>query len=104
MVSRGVSASNILRGVHESMAFRFARLLQSIGAKGVTLITGGLAGDKGLQKALQEALDANGESALVVRGHELSIHAGAIGAAIWGAFRHRKLELGEAAWTASAPS
>jgi len=104
MVSRGVSTSNILRGIHESMAFRFVRLLQSIGAKGRTLITGGLAGDKGLVKALQDALDAGGKGTLTVGGHPLSIHAGAIGAAIWGAFRHRKLELGEAAWTASNPS
>jgi len=104
MVSRGVSTPNILRGIHESMAFRFARLLQSIGAKGVALVTGGLASDQGLLKALQDALDADAKGTLTVTGHELSIHAGAIGAAIWGAFRHRKLELGEAAWTASTPS
>jgi benzoyl-CoA reductase subunit D len=106
MVSRGVKTSNILRGIHESMAFRFARLLQSIGAKGTILITGGLANDRGLQKALGELLNPNeGRQPLVeVRGHELSIHAGAIGAAIWAAFRHRKLELGEAAWTASTPT
>jgi benzoyl-CoA reductase subunit D len=104
MVSRGISTSNILRGIHESMAFRFARLLQSIGARGKTLITGGLAGDKGLVKALQDALDADAKAALTVGAHELSIYAGAIGAAIWGAFRHGKLELGEAAWTASSPS
>jgi benzoyl-CoA reductase subunit D len=104
MVSRGVSTPNILRGIHESMAFRFARLLQSIGVSGVVLITGGLASDAGLRKALQDQLDAekDKQGKIEVEGHELSIHAGAIGAAIWGAFRHRKLGLGEATWTASA--
>jgi len=106
MVSRGVSAPNILRGIHESMAFRFARLLQSVGASGVVLITGGLAADEGLRQALQDQLDADAakEQRIEVQGHELSIHAGAIGAAIWGAFRHRKLGLVEAAWTASTAS
>jgi benzoyl-CoA reductase subunit D len=105
MVSRGITTPNILRGIHESMAFRFVRLLRSIGAQGVVLITGGLANDRGLVKALQDALDAEeDQKPIEVAGHELSIHAGAIGAAIWGAFRHRKLELGEAAWTANTPT
>ena len=33
MVSRGIAAPDILRGIHHSMAGRFARLLQSIGAE-----------------------------------------------------------------------
>jgi benzoyl-CoA reductase subunit D len=106
MVSRGISTSNILRGIHESMAFRFVRLLYSIGTKGTVLMTGGLASDIGLRKALQDALDQEAEKQpkIEVKGHEMSIYAGAIGAAIWGGFRHRKLELGEAAWTVSTPT
>ena len=102
MVSRGISTPNILRGIHDSMAGRFARLLWSIGAEGTVLFTGGLANDDGLLTATRDALAANiryGRSITVV-GHPLSIFAGAIGAAIWGAFRARKLELGGAAWTA----
>jgi len=105
MVSRGISTSNILRGIHESMAVRFVRLLRSIGAGESVLMTGGLAGDEGLQGALQDALDDEKKMPhrVMVTEHQLSIFAGAIGAAIWGAFRHRKLELGEAAWTAKTP-
>ena len=106
MVSRGISTPNILRGIHESMALRFARLLRSIGASGVALVTGGLASDAGLLAAIQDGLDEDNRFAgtLRVAGHPLSIFAGAIGAAIWGAFRHGKLDLGGAAWKATTPT
>jgi len=106
MVSRGISTPNILRGIHDSMALRFARLLRSIGASGVVLVTGGLASDAGLLAAIQGGLDEDGifTGTLRVAGHPLSIFAGAIGAAIWGAFRHQKLDLGGAAWKATTPT
>jgi benzoyl-CoA reductase subunit D len=92
MVSRGISASNILKGIHESMAVRLAKLLKSIGANdGVVLVTGGLALDTGLVAALNEAA-AKEKVNLVVKNHPDSIYAGAIGAALWGAFRHDKLQ------------
>ena len=92
MVSRGISAPNILRGIHLSMAGRLASLVRGIGAvEGTVLLTGGLALDGGLLAALQEAL-GEGRSGLVVRSHPDSIYAGAIGAALWGAFRHQKLQ------------
>lgn len=111
MVSRGIETEDILRGIHESMAGRFARLLRSLGAEGVVFQSGGLAGDTGLTGALKDAL---AKPVRVRRGrpppgpielvsHPLSIHAGAIGAAIWGAFRHHKLGLTEAAWTSTSP-
>ena len=41
MVSRGISASNILKGIHLSMAGRLAKLLRVIKVKeGITLATG----------------------------------------------------------------
>lgn len=57
MVSRGISAANILRGIHESMAGRLAKLLKAIGATGddSTMMTGGLALDTGLVAALNDA-------------------------------------------------
>jgi benzoyl-CoA reductase subunit D len=92
MVSRGISASNILRGIHLSMAGRLASLVRGVGAvEGTVLLTGGLALDGGLLAALREAL-AGGRGALEVRSHPDSIYAGAIGAALWGAFRHHKLQ------------
>jgi benzoyl-CoA reductase subunit D len=90
MVSRGVSIPNILKGIHQSMAGRYLRLLTSLGARGVVLVTGGLASDEGLMAALAEA--AVGQKArLEIRGHPQSVLAGALGAALWGAFRARRL-------------
>jgi benzoyl-CoA reductase subunit D len=91
MVSRGITASNILKGIHSSMADRLAKLLKTIGTiDGVVLMTGGLALDEGLVAAMQEAMRKE-KVAFPVRNHPDSIYAGAIGAALWGAFRHNKL-------------
>jgi benzoyl-CoA reductase subunit D len=92
MVSRGISAPNILKGIHLSMAGRLSKLLKSIGAKdGVVMMTGGLALDKGLVAALIEDIAAIKDMKSVVRSHPDSIYAGAIGAALWGAYRFDKL-------------
>jgi benzoyl-CoA reductase subunit D len=88
MVSRGVATPDIIRGIHESMAGRYQRLLASVGARGDVLVTGGLAADVGLTAALT---DAAGSSGVVFHAHPDSVMAGALGAALWGAFRHRKL-------------
>jgi len=92
MVSRGITSPNILKGIHLSMAGRLARLLKSIGVKKERIMmTGGLAQDAGLVAAMIEELDGmRGVDAEVV-SHEDSIFAGAIGAALWGAFRYDKL-------------
>ena len=93
MVSRGISASNILKGIHLSMAARLSKLLKSIGAaKGVVMVTGGLALDKGLVAALEEDIaQIKDMVGTVVKSHPDSIYAGAIGAALWGAYRYDKL-------------
>jgi benzoyl-CoA reductase subunit D len=92
MVSRGISAPNILKGIHLSMAGRLAKLLKSIGAnKGVVMMTGGLALDQGLVAALEEDIAKMKDMKTTVRSHADAIYAGAIGAALWGAFRHEKL-------------
>jgi benzoyl-CoA reductase subunit D len=90
MVSRGIRVANILKGIHQSMAGRYLRLLTSAKAKGVVLVTGGLAADVGLLQALREAAKEQGAE-VDVRAHERSVLAGALGAAIWGAYRTRKL-------------
>ena len=92
MVSRGITAPNILKGIHLSMAARLSKLLKSIGAKhGVVMATGGLALDKGLIEAIKEDIGAIKDMKSEVRSHEDSIYAGAIGAALWGAYRFDKL-------------
>jgi benzoyl-CoA reductase subunit D len=91
MVSRGIPTPDILKGIHVSMASRLVKLLKVTGImSGTALMTGGLALDSGLLKALQEEL-ANEKIPINAVNHPDSIYAGAIGAALWGAFRHDKL-------------
>jgi len=92
MVSRGITAPNILKGIHSSMAGRLSKLLKSIGVtNGVVMVTGGLALDQGLVCALEEDVARMRDMKAVIRSHPDSIYAGAIGAALWGAFRFEKL-------------
>jgi len=90
MVSRGIPSPDIIRGIHESMAGRYLKLVASLGAEGPVLVTGGLASDVGLMSALRAAAQSAG-GRLEFRSHPQSVLAGAIGAALWGAFRVRKL-------------
>ena len=96
MVSRGVTAPDILKGIHLSIAGRLARLLRSAGAEGIVALTGGLARDEGLLEALRAAVGGEGgkrgaSARLEVRAHESAPLAGAIGAALLGAFRFEQL-------------
>jgi benzoyl-CoA reductase subunit D len=92
MVSRGIATPDILKGIHLSMASRIAKLLKATGiARGTVLLTGGLALDEGLLAALREELAAEKIAGLEVLSHPDSIYAGAIGAALWGAYRHARL-------------
>jgi benzoyl-CoA reductase subunit D len=91
MVSRGIATPDILKGIHLSMASRIVKLLKVTGVKGgVALLTGGLALDSGLLAAIQEEM-VNEKVDVSARSHADSIYAGAIGAALWGAYRHAKL-------------
>ena len=93
MVSRGIATPDILKGIHISMASRLVKLLKVTGiTKGTVLLTGGLAPDEGLLAALQEELANEKITGLTAVSHPDSIYAGAIGAALWGAFRHARLK------------
>ncbi|HUG79534.1 MAG TPA: benzoyl-CoA reductase subunit D [Burkholderiales bacterium] len=93
MVSRGIATPDILKGIHISMASRLVKLLKVTGiTKGTVLLTGGLALDAGLLAALQEELANEKLANLAAVSHPDSIYAGAIGAALWGAYRHQKLK------------
>jgi len=91
MVSRGIASPDIIKGIHQSMSGRYVKLLTSLGVRGAVLVTGGLASDVGLVAALRESAQ-DSKFPLEVRTHERSAFAGAIGAALWGAFRHDKLK------------
>jgi benzoyl-CoA reductase subunit D len=91
MVSRGIKTPDILKGIHLSMASRIVKLLKVTGVKsGTALLSGGLALDSGLLAAIQEEM-VNEKVSVTARSHPDSIYAGAIGAALWGAFRHERL-------------
>jgi benzoyl-CoA reductase subunit D len=91
MVSRGIRTAEILRGIHESIANRLVRLLRSVKAASPVLVTGGLANDSGLLKAIRDRIREDGAADLEVRVHPESAHAGAIGAALWAGYRHERL-------------
>ncbi|MFZ2649416.1 MAG: benzoyl-CoA reductase subunit D [Burkholderiaceae bacterium] len=91
MVSRGIATPDVLKGIHLSMASRIVKLLKVTGIRtGTALVTGGLALDSGLLAAIQEEM-VNEKVSVTALSHPDSIYAGAIGAALWGAFRHAKL-------------
>jgi len=99
MVSRGMSAGDILKGIHLSIAGRLVRLLRSAGAEGVVALTGGMAADEGLVATIRELVAKEGASTkrkkvgpIEVHAHERSTLAGAIGAALLGAYRRDQLE------------
>jgi benzoyl-CoA reductase subunit D len=91
MVSRGVARGEILRGVHDSIAQRLARLLRSAAAEGLVALTGGLAADTGLKGAMERALAADKGPLVRLEASPASAFAGAIGAALWGHHRFLKL-------------
>jgi len=91
MVSRGIKPADILRGIHLSMAGRYVKLLRAMGVVDDVALTGGLAADVGLAAAMREKAREDGLE-MKIYTHPHSLHAGAIGAALWGAYRHRVLE------------
>ncbi len=90
MVSRGIKTPDILKGIHVSMAGRYLKLLRAIGAEGTVAITGGLSADTGLAQALREKIESEKLNMTVVTDPR-AIYAGALGAALWGAFRQEVL-------------
>jgi len=90
MVSRGISTPDIIKGIHLSIANKIVKLLSSLKAKSPVALTGGMAMNIGMIQALKELVEES-KLDLEIRAHEDSIYAGAIGAAIWGGFRHYKL-------------
>jgi benzoyl-CoA reductase subunit D len=95
MVSREISTPNILKGIHLSMAARLVNLLRMINATGEVLITGGLAKNIGFVNAMQELADQDKRLQVEIVREDGSIFAGAIGAALWGSFRHQVLRAKE---------
>ncbi|MBK9265264.1 MAG: benzoyl-CoA reductase subunit D [Polyangiaceae bacterium] len=96
LVARGAPTGDILKGIHVSIARRLSQLLRAIGARGIVALTGGLAHDAGMLGALNDVLASDskvkrpGAQRIEVKTHPDAIYAGAIGAALLGAFRHEQ--------------
>lgn len=91
MVSRGISTPDIIKGIHISIASRIIKLMSSLKAESPIVLTGGMALNKGMIQAIDEQLK-EGSKKFVIHTHPDSIYAGAIGAALWGGYRHVKLK------------
>lgn len=90
MVSRGISTPDIIKGIHLSIANKVVKLLTSVKAESPVTLTGGMAMNIGMIQAIKEVADY-GKLNLVITAHQDAIYAGALGAAIWGGYRHYKL-------------
>ncbi len=91
MVSRGIKTPNIIKGIHLSIANRIIKLLSSLKAESPIIITGGMSLNTGMIQAIEEQLLETGKK-FVIKTHPDAIYAGALGAALWGGFRHIKLK------------
>ena len=90
MVSRGISTPNIIKGIHISIAGRIIKLLSSLKGESPIILTGGMSLNKGMIQAIEEQLGELGKK-FIIKTHPDAIYAGALGAALWGGFRHIKL-------------
>ncbi|MCC6215891.1 MAG: benzoyl-CoA reductase subunit D [Polyangiaceae bacterium] len=113
MVARGIGTSDILKGIHLSIAGRLVQLLRAVGAGGNVVVTGGLSRDVGMVAAIEQLLaeEKNKKgprrqqhAEIVVETFPEGILAGAIGAALLGAYRFEQLERKGRAAAVAAPA
>jgi benzoyl-CoA reductase subunit D len=90
MVSQGIPTPDIIKGIHLSIARRIIQLLNRFKAESPVALTGGMAQDVGLVEALRELAEER-NLGLEIFPAQNGVVAGAIGAALWGGFRHFKL-------------
>jgi predicted CoA-substrate-specific enzyme activase len=58
LISKGESRENIIAGIHESIASRVAAMARRIGVMNPIMMTGGVAKNKGVVKALEKKLES----------------------------------------------
>jgi predicted CoA-substrate-specific enzyme activase len=84
-ISEGVAVENILRGIHDSLADRALSLLKRVGLDGEVALIGGVALQEGMVAALRQKLE------VTVNVPAAPQHVAALGAALLGLQRFRKL-------------
>lgn len=90
MVSQGIPTPDIIKGIHLSIAGRIIKLLNKLKVESPVALTGGMAQDIGLLQALKEQIEEKNMQLEVFTATDC-MAAGALGAALWGGFRHYKL-------------
>ncbi|MCX6295997.1 MAG: acyl-CoA dehydratase activase [Bacteroidetes bacterium] len=92
LVSKGLSTPNIVKGINLSIAQRVIKLLGSLNTETPIVLVGGMGMNEGMIQAVEELALDNKKKVFEFISHPDAIYSGAIGAALWGGFRHYKLK------------
>lgn len=92
LVSKGLSTPNIVKGINLSIAQRVVKLLGSLNTESPIALVGGMGMNVGMIQAIEELSQENKKKTFNFISHPDSIYSGAIGAALWGGYRHYKLK------------
>ncbi len=92
LVSKGVSTSNIIKGINISIAQRVMKLLGALKAESPIVLAGGMGMNKGMIQAITELSLENKKNHLRFISHPDAIYSGAVGAALWGGYRFHVLK------------
>lgn len=91
LVSKGLSTPNIVKGINLSIAQRVIKLLGSLNTETPIVLVGGMGMNVGMIQAIEELALENKKKVFEFISHPDAIYSGAIGAALWGGYRHYKL-------------
>jgi benzoyl-CoA reductase subunit D len=92
LVSKGLSTPNIVKGINLSIAGRVVKLLGALRAESPIALVGGMGMNVGMVQAIEETAAENKKKTYEFLSHPDAIYSGALGAALWGGFRHFKLK------------
>ena len=92
LVSKGLSTSNIVKGINLSIGGRVVKLLGSLKAEGPIALVGGMGMNVGMIQAIEELAREKNKAELEFVSHPDAIYSGAVGAALWGGYRYHKLK------------
>jgi len=92
LVSKGLSTPNIVKGINLSIANRIVKLLGSLRAESPIALMGGMGLNVGMIQAIEELAAINMKTKHDFISSPDAIYSGAVGAALWGGFRHFKLK------------
>ena len=92
LVSKGLSTPNIVKGINLSIANRIVKLLGALKAESPIALMGGMGMNVGMIQAIEELAETNMKTKHDFISSPDAIYSGAVGAALWGGFRHYKLK------------